>query len=90
MRLDLFLKRCCLTRRRSEARKACDNGIVTVDGQPAKAGRVVRSGQRVCLSFIDRYLEVEILDLPQGNVSRAVARTCYRVIRDEVREVLDA
>ena len=90
MRLDLFLKRCCLTRRRSEARKACDNGIVTVDGRPAKAGRAVSPGQRVCLAFIDRYLEVEILNLPQGNVSRAVARTCYRVIRDEAREVLDA
>ena len=89
MRLDLFLKRCCLIRRRSEARRACDNGIVSVDGRPAKAGRLVRPGQRVCLAFTDRYVEVEILQLPNGNLSKAMARTCYRVIRDEAREGIE-
>ena len=89
MRLDLFLKRCCLTRRRSEAKQACDNGIVTVDDQLAKAGRIVRPGQRVAIGFIDRYLEVEISKLPHRNVSKASAKTYYRVVRDEAREAID-
>ena len=87
MRLDLFLKRCCLTRRRSEAKQACDNGIVSVDDQPAKAGRAVRPGNRIGVAFTDRYLEVEVLTLPKGNVSKAMAPTHYRVIRDEAREL---
>ena len=90
MRLDLFLKQCCLVRRRSEAKRACDNGIVTVDDQPAKAGRVVRPGQRVGIAFADRYLQVEISKLPRGNVSRAAARACYRVVQDEACEAADA
>ncbi len=89
MRLDLFLKRCCLTRRRSEAKRACDNGIVTLDDRPAKAGREVQPGQRVGIAFTDRYLEVEILKLPHGNISRAAARAFYRVIRDQAREAVD-
>jgi len=89
MRLDLFLKQCCLTRQRSEAKRACDNGIVTVDDRLAKAGRIVRPGQRVGIAFVDRYLEVEISRLPHGNVSRYAAKTCYRVVRDEAREVTD-
>ena len=89
MRLDLFLKRCCIIRRRSEAKRACDNGIVTVDGQPAKAGRIVHAGQRVGISFMDRYLEFEVLELPRGNVSKADARGHYRVIRDEARDATD-
>ena len=89
MRLDLFLKRCCLTRRRSEAKQACDNGIVTLDAQPAKASREVRPGQRVAIRFADRHLEIEILDVPAGNVPKAAAQTYYRTIRDEAREPAD-
>ena len=74
------MKRCCLVRRRSEAKQASENGIVSVDGQPAKASRAVRPGNRVRIAFADRALELEILDLPIGNVSRAKARTYYRVI----------
>ena len=89
MRLDLYLKRCCLTRRRSEAKRACENGIVMLDGRRAKPGQAVVPGRRVSISFLDRYLELEILKLPAGNVSRTEARTYYEVLRDEVREVTD-
>lgn len=86
MRLDVFLNKCCLVRRRSEAKRACDNGIVTVDGQVAKASRVVLAGQIVCVSFLDRLLEFEVLAVPQGNVSRKNASEFYEIIRDEARE----
>ncbi len=89
MRLDIFLKQCCLIKRRSEAKRACDNGIVTVEGQPAKASRLVQPGQRVAIGFMDRYLEIEILGLPEGNISKASARDYYGVIRDEAREITD-
>ena len=89
MRLDLFLKRCCLIRRRTEAKLACDNGIVAVDGLPSKAGRIVKPGQRVGIAFSDRFVEVEILALPSGNVSRAAARECYRLVRDEARDATE-
>jgi len=91
MRLDLYLNRCCLTKRRSEAKRACDNGIVKVDDRPAKASREVQPGQRVEILFTDRHLEVEILNLPLGNVSRKAAPSYYRVIQDETRvpEIFD-
>jgi len=89
MRLDLFLKRCCILRRRSEAKRACDNGIVSVDGHPAKAGRTVQPGQRIEISFMDRYFAFEIVDLPRGNVAKASAQTYYHVLRDDVREAVD-
>ena len=86
MRLDVFLNKCCLVRRRSEAKRACDNGIVTVDGQAAKASRVVMAGQIVCIAFLDRLLEFEVIAVPQGNVSRKNAPDFYEIIRDEARE----
>ena len=87
MRLDLFLKRCNLTKRRSEAKRACDGGIVTVEGRAAKASREVQPGQRVAIAFLDRYLEVEVLKLPPKNVSKSDRQSYYEVIRDEARSL---
>lgn len=86
MRLDIFLNACRLVKRRSEAKRACDNGIVTLDGQIAKAGRDVQAGQRVCIAFIDRLIEFDVVALPRGNVSKRDAPTFYRVVREDVRE----
>ncbi len=89
MRLDLFLKKCRLIKHRSEAKQACENGIVRVDGQPAKSGKAVKIGQRIAVDFTDRYLEIEILGLPQGDVPKALAHQFYRVVKDQKKEPLD-
>ena len=89
MRLDLFLKKCRLIKHRSEAKQACENGIVRVDGQPAKSGRTVKIGQRIAVDFTDRYLEIEILGLPQENVPKTRARQFYRVVKDQEKELVD-
>ena len=47
MRLDVWLDVACLFRTRSEAQKAIATGKVTVNGQPAKAHRLVRAGDRL-------------------------------------------
>lgn len=89
MRLDLFLKRCCILRRRSEAKQACDNGIVTVDDQPAKAGREVQPGQQIAIGFLDRVLEIRVLAVPRTNVSKRDASQYFEVVRDEPRDPMD-
>ena len=89
MRLDQYLKICCLVKRRSEAKRACDNGIVTVAGSVAKASREVHEGDRIAIAFTDRFFDIEVLGVPQGNVSKVQAPTYYRVERDEVRDALD-
>ena len=89
MRLDQYLKQCRLMKRRSEAKRACDNGIVTIDDVPAKASREVRPGNVIAIAFVDRYLDVRVLDLPKGNVSKAAARDYYQVERDEARDLLE-
>ena len=86
MRLDVFLNTCCIVKRRTEAKRACDNGIVTVDDQLAKASREVVVGQRVCIAFMDRFLEFEVMDVPRGNVARKDAHHYYHILRDEIRE----
>ncbi|HCK10484.1 MAG: heat-shock protein Hsp15 [Gemmatimonadetes bacterium] len=89
MRVDLYLKTICLMKRRSEAKRACDNGIVSIGGVQAKAAREVHAGDRIAIAFTDRYLDIEVLELPKGNIPKAQAREYYRVERDEERDALD-
>ena len=87
MRMDLFLSRCYLIARRAVAKKACENGIVYVDGERAKPSKEVHAGQRVTVKFRDRHLEVEVLELPVRRVPKAAAPALYRIVRDEQVEV---
>ena len=89
MRLDLYLKKCFLIKRRTDAKRACDNGIVSINDHVAKAGREIAAGQRISIAFMDRFLEVEVLALPSGNVAKGKAHLYHRVLRDEPRDVTD-
>jgi ribosomal 50S subunit-recycling heat shock protein len=83
VRVDLALKRLLLVKSRSEGKEACDVGAVRINGKPAKASAEVRSGDRVSVAYAHRTLEIELLSEIGKNVSRADARTLYRVVRDE-------
>jgi ribosomal 50S subunit-recycling heat shock protein len=85
MRLDVFLKKCCIVKRRTEAKRACDNGIVTIDDHIAKASRELVAGQRICIAFTDRLLEFDVIEVPQGNVARKDAPNYVRILRDEIQ-----
>ena len=82
MRLDRFLKLSRLIKQRSVAKWACDAGRVSVLGRKAKAGTVIKVGDELTVSLRDRTLQVRVLALPAGNVSKEKARALYEVIED--------
>jgi len=83
VRIDLALKRLLLVKSRTEAKEACDVGAVHLNGNPAKASQEVHVGDRIRVDYAQRTLEVELVGDIGKNVSRADARTLYRVLRDE-------
>lgn len=83
MRVDLALKRLLLVKSRSEGKEACDVGAVYVNGKRAKASAEVGPGDVVRVEYANRTLEIELTGDIGHNVSRAVAPTLYRVVRDE-------
>ena len=89
MRLDLYLKLSRLVPRRTGAKGLCDTGDVRVNGQPAKAGREMQSGDRVTLQLPSREITVEVLTIPAGrSVSKAAARELFRVIGERRFDLL--
>ena len=79
MRLDKYLKVSRLIKRRTVANEACDNGLVTVNGKPARASYEVKVGDEISLRFGARTLTVEVLAVEE-NVRQADAAALYRAM----------
>ena len=79
MRLDKYLKVSRLIKRRTVANEACDNGLVTVNGKPARASYEVQVGDRISMQFGVRSVTVEVLSV-QETVRQAEASALYREI----------
>ena len=88
MRVDLYIKRCGLLKQRSMAKRACDKGVVRVDGQSVKPGKDVRVGQYLEMNLPHRRLQVEITALPGKSVPKSERERFYRILRDEHKERL--
>jgi len=79
LRIDVFLKKVCLLKSRSLAAKLCDDGKVLINGRPAKSSKELKAGDEVSVTHGSRELTFSVLDLPDGNVSKAQATSYYRV-----------
>jgi len=63
MRLDKYLKVSRLIKRRTVANEACDNGLISVNGRPARASYEVKAGDRIALRLGAREVTVEVLEV---------------------------
>ncbi len=77
MRLDKYLKVSRLIKRRTIANEACDNGLVSVNGRPARASYEVKEGDQITLRLGAREVTVEVLSV-QETVRQADAAALYR------------
>ena len=80
MRLDKYLKVSRLIKRRTVANVACDNGLVTVNGKPARAAYEVKEGDQITLRFGVRTVTVEVLSV-QETERQSDAAALYRQIQ---------
>lgn len=78
VRLDVWLDVACLFKTRSEAKRACDGGKVQVNGQTARANRVLREGDRIRISRpYGRHQDVIVRLAIDQHVKKAQARALY-------------
>ncbi len=85
-RLDLFLQHTGLIKQRSQAKRACDEECVHVDGKPAKPGRQVRAGEVITIDTETHYLEAEVVDIPLRPPSKKQRNRYVRILRQEHRD----
>ncbi len=76
MRLDQFLANAGCIPRRTQAKQACDEGLVEVDGKVAKPAASVQVGQQITVKTGMRVRRYRILKLPERAVPKK-KRDCY-------------
>jgi len=79
MRIDKFLKVSRLIKRRTVANAACDNEKVVVNGRQVKASYQVKVGDIVEITFGERTVKVEILNVAE-HVTKDNASALYREV----------
>ena len=79
MGLDKFLKVSRLIKRRTIANEACDTGRVMINDKPAKASTNVKVGDILTISFGNKEVKVEVLDV-QETVKKDEAKELFRYI----------
>lgn len=83
MRLDLLLNKLCLTKTRSVAKKACDKGLLLVNGKQAKASQEIKAADLISMKLYGFAWELRITSVPTGNVAKKDAGDYYELISRE-------
>lgn len=79
MRLDKFLKVSRLIKRRTVANEACDAGRVNINGKPAKASAIVKTGDIIEIGFGSKAVKVEVVDV-QETTRKDDAKELYKYL----------
>jgi ribosomal 50S subunit-recycling heat shock protein len=79
MRLDKYLKVSRLIKRRTIANEACDAGRVMINDKPAKASSTVKVGDVIAISFGNKEVKVEVLDVTE-TVRKEEAKELFKYL----------
>ncbi|MBI4913682.1 MAG: RNA-binding S4 domain-containing protein [Acidobacteria bacterium] len=83
MRLDAFLKKTHLLRRRELAKELCEEGLVRVNGAPKKGSWELRAGDMLEFPLYNRSLKVRVLGIPEGQVPKGSQWSFVEVLEDK-------
>ena len=92
VRMDMWLWAARFFKTRPLAKKACELGRILSNGQPAKAAREVRVGDRLRITNEGGEFQVDVLLLSEVRGPAPVAQTLYRETEEsrEMREKVTA
>lgn len=82
MRIDLALKYLCLTKSRSSVRTLCDTDALQINGRSAKPSHILHVGDRITVERRDTSLTIEVVTVPDKQLSKAQARKYYNVVHE--------
>ena len=74
-----YLKVSRLIKRRTVANEACDSGRVLINDKPAKASTNVKEGDIITISFGNKEVKVEVLDV-QETVKKDEAKELFKYL----------
>ena len=87
MRIDQLLNTLCLVKTRSIAKKACDKGLVRVNGKQAKSSAKINENDTIEFDLFGHRTNITVKSIPTGNVSKKSAPEYYVMNNREKLEI---
>lgn len=79
MRLDLYLSKTGLIKRRTIAKELADNGLIKVNGRRVKPSNEIQPGDVIHIGG-SRPTSAEVLQIPSGNVKKEEREQFFKKI----------
>jgi ribosomal 50S subunit-recycling heat shock protein len=80
MRIDLFLRNSGIVPRRTLAQKACQGGLVKIDGVTAKPSSAVDVGQEITVQLGMGQRKYRVLEVPNRPVAKRDRSQCAELL----------
>lgn len=80
MRIDILLNKLCIVKHRSIAKKACEKGLVQINGVKVKSSKAVKIGDIIRVSLYGFIIDFELTRIPQRNISKSQTSTYYKLL----------
>ena len=86
IRLDKWLKLSRLFKTRALAARACEDRKVKVNDLKAKAGKLIKAGDRLTIRNRGKYRTFDVAEIIKKNVSKADAKLLYNEYLPKISE----
>ncbi len=65
----------------------CDKGLIKVNGKISKPSHAVKVGDLIEIDFLNKFLKVMVLEIPQGkNVSKKDSSLLYDIVEEKKKD----
>lgn len=78
MRLDDYISTVRVVKRRTVAKEMIDGGRIKLNGKSVKPAHPVNIGDIIRVSYPDRYVEIEVADIPKRSVRKDDCENYYK------------
>jgi ribosomal 50S subunit-recycling heat shock protein len=81
MRIDQYLKKTSIFKKRTEAKIMCERNLIKLNGRPSKPSKSVMTGDVIEIETPHGIKQIRVLQIPTGNVSKDHKELYYEEIQ---------
>ncbi|MCK4251948.1 hypothetical protein KAX97_10900 [candidate division WOR-3 bacterium] len=70
MRIDLFLKKVLIFKKRSEAKIICNKNLIKLNGRYTKPSKTINPGDLIEIETVKGIRKIKVLQIPTGNIGK--------------------
>jgi ribosomal 50S subunit-recycling heat shock protein len=77
MRIDLFLKKVLIFKKRSEAKIICNKNLIKLNGRYTKPSKTINPGDLIEIETVKGIRKIKVLQIPTGNIGKNETELYY-------------